>query len=171
MKLTEAVILVGHGAVASDIPKSLVSEFKMLEAQRRARGLTEMSPREAELDKRLREWPRTRETDPYKWGLESLAERLKTRLKGRRLVVAYNEFCAPSVEEAIARLIREGIGRITLVPTMFTPGGVHSEVEIPQIVQTMRRRYPGLVLEYAWPFDLEEVADFLSEHLDRTINR
>jgi hypothetical protein len=61
MHITEAIILIGHGAVASDTPKALVSELKALEAQRRARGLSEMSAREAELDKLIREWPRTRD--------------------------------------------------------------------------------------------------------------
>ncbi len=64
MHTTEAIILIGHGAVASDTSKALVSELKALEAQRRAQGLSEMSAREAKLDKLIREWSRTRETDP-----------------------------------------------------------------------------------------------------------
>jgi sirohydrochlorin cobaltochelatase len=167
MNTTEAIILIGHGAVASDTPKALVTELKALEAQRRAQGLSEMSKREAELDKLIREWPRTRETDPYKWGLETLAEKLKARLRDRRLVIAYNEFCAPSLQEAIKGLVEEGIQRITLLTTMFTPGGVHSEIEIPQTLQTLRQRCPNVILEYAWPFDLEYVADFLIGHLER----
>jgi sirohydrochlorin cobaltochelatase len=50
---------------------------------------------------------------------------------------------------------------------MFTPGGVHSEIEIPQTLQTIRQRYPNVILEYAWPFDIEYVADFLIGHLER----
>lgn len=167
MRTADAIILVGHGAVASDTPKHLVSELKMLETQRRARGLFEMSAREIELDKLIREWPRTRETDPYKWGLEKLAERMKTKLNGKRLIVAYNEFCAPSLKDAITELVGEGIKQITLLTTMFTPGGVHSETEIPEILQIMRQRFPDLALDYAWPFDLDYVADFLSGHLER----
>ncbi len=166
MKTAEAVILVGHGAPASDTPKHLVSELKALEAKRRAKGIYQMSAREAELDRLVRTWPRTPETDPYKSGLEKLADQLRKRLKGLRLVAAYNEFCSPSLEESIAPLVAEGVGRITLVTTMFTPGGSHSEREIPEIVEQMRQRYPGLTLEYAWPFELDYVADFLAGHLE-----
>jgi sirohydrochlorin cobaltochelatase len=164
--LKAAVILVGHGVPASDTPRPLVTEFKTLEAKRRA-GQLPVGPREAELDRLLRDWPRTPETDPYKWGLERLADVLRKRLDGRRLSVAFNEFCSPSVEETIHSLVKEGFRRVTLVPTMFTPGGLHSELEIPAIVAAEKRRHPDLVLEYAWPFDMDHVAEFLLEHLER----
>jgi sirohydrochlorin cobaltochelatase len=161
----EAVILVGHGGIPADAPGELVSELKRLEASRRARGEAEMTAREAELDRRLREWPRAPATDPYKFGLEAVAGELRTRLDGRHLVTAYNEFCAPSVEEAIASLVSEGASRITLLTTMFTRGGSHAELEIPQIIEDMRARFPDVALEYVWPFDLGEIASFLAAHV------
>jgi len=161
----EAVILVGHGGIPSDAPGALVSELKRLEGERRARREPEMSAREAEVDRQLREWPRTPTTDPYKFGLEAVATELGTRLDGRRLVTAYNEFCAPSVEEKIAALVDEGATRITLLTTMFTRGGSHAEFEIPEIVELARKQYPGVTLEYVWPFDLERVAGFLAAHV------
>lgn len=163
----EAVILVGHGGVPSDCPSDLVSELKRLEAQRRARGLAEMSPREAEVDRQVRQWPRTDETDPYQAGLRSLATRLERRVSPRRLVTAYNEFCAPSVEDAIDSLVAEGTRRITLVTTMFTPGGSHSERELPEIVEIAQRKYPTVEIRYAWPFDLESAAAFLADQVAR----
>jgi sirohydrochlorin cobaltochelatase len=161
----EAILLVGHGGVPSDAPKPLVSELKGLEAARRARGETEMGAREAELDRTIRNWPRTPETDPYKWGLESVLDELRPRLGGRRAALAYNEFCAPSVEDAIESLVAEGASRITLVTTMFTRGGSHAEFEIPEIVEASRKRYSGVRIEYVWPFDIARVADFLASHL------
>ena len=163
----EAVILVGHGGLPSDCPGELVSELKRLEADRRARRLAEMSPLEAELDKKIRHWPRTRATDPYQAGLAAVAERLATRLAPRRVVVAYNEFCAPSLEEAIALLVAEGISRIAIATTMFTPGGSHSELEIPETVGRLAPRYAGVEIRYAWPFDLDRAASFLAEQIDR----
>ena len=161
----EAVILVGHGGVPSDAPGDLVSELKGLEAARRARGIPEMGEREAELDRKIREWPRTKETDPYKWGLESVLEELRPRLGDRRVVEAYNEFCAPSVEDAIASLVEEGASRIILVTTMFTRGGSHAEFEIPELVEYANKQYPDVEIEYVWPFDLTRVADFLASHV------
>lgn len=163
----EAVILVGHGGIPADCPGELVSELKRLEGMRRARGLVEMSPREAELDKQIRDWPRTPESDPYGAGLEQIATRLRPRVAPRKLVVAYNEFCAPSLEDAIADLVAHGVRRIVLTTTMFTPGGSHSEQEIPEIVEHQSKLYPDVEIRYAWPFDLERAADFLADQIGR----
>ncbi|MEI8359557.1 MAG: CbiX/SirB N-terminal domain-containing protein [Deltaproteobacteria bacterium] len=167
-ELKEAVILVGHGGIPADCPGELVSELKRLEAQRRASGRIEMSPREAELDARIRDWPRTPETDPYAAGLESIAARLAPRVAPRRLVVAYNEFCAPSLESAIEDLVVEGFQRLVLTTTMFTPGGSHSELEIPEIVEQARKLHPEVDIRYAWPFDLDRAAGFLAEQISRS---
>jgi sirohydrochlorin cobaltochelatase len=50
---------------------------------------------------------------------------------------------------------------------MFTPGGAHSEIEIPEILQQLRKQYPDIVLRYAWPFDLSMVAKLLQEQVAR----
>ena len=169
MKKNEAVVLIGHGGSASDIPRALVSELKRLEGERQARKELAMSAREAELDKQVREWPRTPETDPYKYGVEAIAKALAPKLGGRRLVVAYNEFCAPSVEDAIEKLAGEGCERILLISTMFTRGGIHAEFEIPAIVLSTRKKHPRLKGEYAWPYDPGFIADFLAAQLARAV--
>lgn len=167
MKNVEAVILIGHGAAASDTPRPLVEELKKLEIQRQRENRLEMSPREAELDREVRNWPRTKETDPYKFGLEDIGRTLAKRLEGRTLVLAYNEFCAPSVEDALEKLVGEGYKKITMVSTMFTRGGVHAELELPELVRVARRKHPGVAIDYAWPFSLDEIADFLAGHVKR----
>jgi sirohydrochlorin cobaltochelatase len=164
----EAVLLIGHGGTASDTPRALVSELKRLEGERQARKEPGMSPREAALDKQVRDWPRTPETDPYKYGVEAIASALAPKLDGRRVVVAYNEFCAPSVEDAIEALAGEGCERILLISTMFTRGGIHAEFEIPAIVIEARKKHPRMSIEYAWPFDPVLIADFLAAQIART---
>jgi sirohydrochlorin cobaltochelatase len=165
MDKKEAVVLIGHGGTASDTPRALVSELKRLEGERQARKEIGMSPREIELDKQVRDWPRTPDTDPYKYGVEAIARALRPKLDGRRLVVAYNEFCAPSVEDAIEGLVGEGFGRIRLISTMFTRGGIHAEFEIPAIVVETRKKHPRVTVEYAWPYDPGLIADFLAAQL------
>lgn len=169
MQKKEAVVLIGHGGSPSDIPRGVVAELKRLEGERQARKIATMSPREAELDKQVREWPRTPETDPYKFGVEAIAEKLAPKLRGRKLVTAYNEFCAPSVEDAIEKLVAEGCERILLISTMFTRGGIHAEYEIPAIVRATREKHPGVEVEYAWPFDADFLAGFLAEQLARAV--
>lgn len=165
----EAVILIGHGGTALDTPKPMIGELKRLESERQARREIVMSPREAELDKIVREWPRTPDNDAYKIGVDQIAAALSPKLGGRKLVAAYNEFCAPSVEDAIDALVKEGFNRISLISTMYTRGGIHAECEIPGIVTEATKKYPGVVVEYAWPFDAEFIATFLAQQLERAL--
>lgn len=160
------VVLVGHGGIPKDCPQELVTKLKRLEAQRRAAKLPP-TPEETELDARIRRWPRTAETDPYRSGLEAVAAALRPQLEGVLFAVAYNEFCAPTLEESVEDLIRQGATQITVTTTMFTPGGSHSEIEIPEILEHLRPQYPGVELRYAWPFDLQLVAKTLAEQIKR----
>ena len=163
---TRGVILVGHGGIPKDCPQELVTRLKRLEAQRRAAG-TPPSQEEIDLDRRIRRWPRTPATDPYQSGLEAVAARLRPNLDGVLFALAYNEFCAPSLEESVEELIAKGATEITVTTTMFTPGGSHSELEIPEILTRLRQRYPAVTLRYAWPFDLDRVAGLMAEQVKR----
>jgi sirohydrochlorin cobaltochelatase len=160
------VVLVGHGGIAKDCPAELVSKLKRLEAQRRAAG-TIPSAEEQELDATIRRWPRTAATDPYRAGLEAVGTALRPLLNGALFALAYNEFCAPSVAESIEDLIRQGATHITVVTTMFTPGGAHSEIEIPEILHGLRARHPEIAIQYAWPFDASTIAQILNEQVRR----
>jgi len=162
----KGVILVGHGGIPKDCPQDLVTRLKRLEAQRRA-SKQPPSTEELELDKIIRRWPRTAQTDPYQCGLEAVASQLRVQLNKVLFAVAYNEFCAPTLEESIETLIKQGATEITVTTTMFTPGGSHSEVEIPEILDHMRPQHPEVTLRYAWPFDLTLVANTLAEQVKR----
>ena len=160
------VVLVGHGGIAKDCPPDLVSRLKRLEAQRRTAG-TSPSVEEQELDATIRQWPRTEATDPYQAGLEAVGAALRPLLDGTLFALAYNEFCAPTVEESVEGLIKQGATHIIVATTMFTPGGAHSEVEIPEILARLRPKHPGIELHYAWPFDVQLIASTLAQQLRR----
>jgi sirohydrochlorin cobaltochelatase len=162
----KGVVLVGHGGIPKDCPQDLVTKLKRLEAQRRAAKLPP-SQEEMDLDRTIRRWPRTEATDPYRSGLEAVAAQLRPLLDGILFAVAYNEFCAPTLEEAVEDLIQQGASQITVTTTMFTPGGSHSEVEIPEILAQLRPRHPGIELRYAWPFDLHQIAETLLQQVRR----
>lgn len=164
MRDVDAVVLVGHGGVPRDFPRDRLARLKSLEGERRARhGVP--SPEEAALENEIRGWPRTPATDPYRAGLERLATHLRPLVAPASLVLAYNEFCAPSLDEAVAGALADGRGRVVVVPSMLTPGGVHSETEIPETIAALRRRFPDASIEYAWPFDLAAVAALLAAQL------
>jgi sirohydrochlorin ferrochelatase len=164
--VVRGVILVGHGGIPKGCPQELVTKLKRLEAQRRTAKMPP-SPEEIELDSKIRQWPRTLETDPYQLGLEAVAAQLRAKLGEVLFAVAYNEFCAPTLEDSVKELIKKGATHITITTTMFTPGGSHSEVEIPEILEQLRKQYPDIVLRYAWPFDLLMVAKLLQEQVAR----
>jgi sirohydrochlorin cobaltochelatase len=157
-----AVVLVGHGGVPADCPPALISELKRLEAEAH-RG--KPSPRYFEVDAQVRTWPRTPETDPYKAGLEAIAEALGKKQPGKLVLTAYNEFCAPSLQEAVEAAIAAGCTEIQIISTMYTRGGIHSETEIPQIVAALSKKHPRVTLKYAWPFSVDAIGDFLAAHL------
>jgi sirohydrochlorin cobaltochelatase len=162
--MVKGVVLVGHGGIPKDCPQELVTQLKRLEAQRRRTGAPP-SVEEMDLDQKIRRWPRTAATDPYQSGLEKVAAELRRSLDGMLFGIAFNEFCTPTLEEAVEGLIRQGATHITVITTMFTPGGSHSEIEIPEILDKLRPRHPNVDLRYAWPFDLQLVAKTLAEQL------
>jgi sirohydrochlorin cobaltochelatase len=163
MTATKCVILVGHGGIPRDCPRELIGEFKRLEAAAHGKPSKEL----AAVDAKLRAWPRTAETDPYKTGLEAVAKSLRRQLPDYAVIEAYNEFCAPSLEEAFEKAVKDGATQITAISTMFTRGGVHSETEIPAIIAKLARAHPQVIARNVWPFDLDAVARFMAGEVAR----
>ena len=111
----------GHGGIPKGCPQELVTKLKRLEAQRRATKMPR-SLEELELDTKIRQWPRTPETGSYQSGLEAVTVQLRANLEEVLFAVAYNEFCAPTLEESVEELVKKGATHITVTTTMFTPG-------------------------------------------------
>jgi sirohydrochlorin cobaltochelatase len=172
-----AVVLIGHGAPATDCPPELVGRLMSLEWRAgggHAHGGShahggDASQQAAALDAQIRQWPRRPDNDPYKAGLERMAERLRPLLPTRRFAIGYNEFCSPSIGEAIAQVAGQGVRRVLVLSTMLTPGGVHSEKDIPRALAEARRAHPGVTIEYLWPFDLDRVAELLASHVANAV--
>jgi sirohydrochlorin cobaltochelatase len=157
------VILVGHGGIPTDCPPGLVGEFKRLEAAAKGKPSKEL----AAADAKLRGWPRTPQNDPYKVGLEAVADALRRHLPGHLVLEAYNEFCAPSLEQAFESAVKAGAVEVTVISTMFTRGGSHSEQEIPAIVAQLQRAHPQISVRNTWPFDLDSVGRFMASEVKR----
>ena len=160
----QAVILIGHGGLPSDIPKEVVEDFMKIHKQRIRTG-TPITPKEKDLETIIGNWERTPESDPYKSGLENLASHLAPRLDGYILKTAYNEFCFPSIEQAADQLAEENVTKVILITTMITPGGSHSEEEIPEEVEALRQKHTKIDFQYAWPYDLDVFSNLLSDHI------
>jgi sirohydrochlorin cobaltochelatase len=165
-----AIVLVGHGQPASDCPAYLVFKLKQLEGRRRALG-GEPGDDERELQNKIRRWPRTADNDAYSAGLDALAQRLRARLpEGVQIATAYCEYCLPTLEEAVASFLEGGVDRVVVVPCMLTPGNVHSEVDVPRVLEGLSWRFPDADLQLAWPLDPEGVAELLVSHLRNKVS-
>jgi MFS family permease len=163
-QMGHTVIMVNHGAPPLDFPPEQLARLKTLEGWRVAtKG--EMTAEEAELDKRIRRWPRSAETDPCRESVEALGRALQWRLNGATLILAYNEFCAPTLPEAIATAVGGGAKRITVVPSMLSPSDVYTEAEIGKTLEAMRAQYPEVDIRYKWLFERARMAQMLAEHV------
>ncbi len=164
-KGTKGVVLIGHGGVPKDFPKDKLKRLVELDRKRMAMG-GPPSDEERQLDSQIRSWPRNAESDPYKVGLEKLGTALKAELGETRLVLAYNEFCGPTIEEAVDGFVADGVNDVVLISSMMTPGGSHSDREIPEELIVLKERHPNTCIRYAWPYDMNRVARLLKEHVD-----
>ena len=157
-------ILVGHGQLPKDLPDEIRREYFALRAKRNR--TREEEERYQELERRIVNWPRNEQNDPYWSNINKLAEVLRQLGGFNRVIPAFNEFCSPLLEEALEEACREDCDRIIVIPTMLIPGGVHSEEEIPEAIEKVRQRCRSEII-YLWPFDIREIARMLLEHLSK----
>lgn len=162
-----AVVLAMHGAPALDFPKNELAEFFTLHA-RLGHGDSvpeDLRRRCDELEARMRSWPRTADNDPFYKGSVELAEQLG-RESGLEVILGFNEFCSPSLAEALD-LAAGSAQKILIITPMMTRGGEHSAVDIPEAIREARQRHPGQDIIYVWPFPTEDIARFLSDQISR----
>jgi sirohydrochlorin cobaltochelatase len=165
MVLRRAILLIAHGSPAKDTPREILVEWRQLHAK--PVKSDEERKREQALEQEIRHRPRSPVNDPYGVGSETLASELRAVLEGKaHVLVAYNEFAAPSVDAAVEQLVNDGVNEIDVLSTMITPGGGHSEVDIPAALASCRQRWPNVALNYLWPYDLKLVAQMLARHVE-----
>lgn len=163
-----AIVLVMHGVPPRDYPAREIAEFMALHSRLEHGGFPPherpaAAARFAEMDQRIRNWPRHAENDAFFVASQELAAELG-KASGCAVVLGFNEFCAPALPEALDRAAA-GVERVVVITPMLTPGGEHAEVEIPEQVEEARGRHPGVAFAYAWPYAMSDVAAFLTERL------
>ncbi len=169
MKLV--IVLAMHGSPPNDFPKDELTEFFSLHARLEhipEGGRAGLEQRYAELDAKIRAWPRTPKNDPFHAGAHEMASNLQ-KATGYEVIVGFNEFCAPSLDEAIEKAAASQAKKIIVITPMMTRGGEHSEVEIPEAIKRSKERHPNIEIVYAWPFEVSEVAGFLSSQIKRFV--
>lgn len=152
-----SLILVGHGGIARDFPKT--REYFRLHAQ----GGEEFKKIEDELV----HWPRNEKNDDYWGGFMKVASGLRNANAFHSVHVAFNEMCAPTVEEALNETLEDDPDTIVLTSIMMTPGGVHSERDIPASIEAFKKKNPNIAVVYAWPYDVTHISSFLISHVNK----
>ena len=174
LSMKTVVVLAMHGMPPVDFPKEELAEFFKLHSiiETGKSGDQEfLRERHAFLDNKIRKWPRDEHNDPFYAASRELATHLRQK-SGHEVVVGYNEFCAPSIDEALQAAVDKNANKIIVVTPMMTRGGSHTEKDIPAAIDRIRRLHPQIDIIYAWPFDTAEVAKFLSDQMSRfTSNR
>jgi sirohydrochlorin cobaltochelatase len=165
------VVLAMHGSPPVDFPRKELSEFFRLHTQMKHKhepGSTALKQRYLELDAKMRSWPRNETNDPFFVGAQNMALHLRKSTE-LDVIVGYNEFCAPSLDEAIDEAAVNGAKRIIIITPMMTRGGEHSEKDIPDSISRSQKRHTDIELVYAWPIDHADVADFLSSQIKKFV--
>jgi sirohydrochlorin cobaltochelatase len=165
----QVVVLAMHGAPPRDFPPAEMGEFHSLHARLEHGGgaLSDAMRARAEmLDRRMRAWPRTATNDPF-WAASQEIGRHLAEITGSRVVVGFNEFCGPDLDQALAAAAAGQPERVVVITPMLTRGGEHAEVDIPAAIVRAQAAFPGVPFVYAWPHDMRDVARFLADRLRR----
>ena len=169
--MKKIIVLAVHGAPPLDFPRSEVAKLMSTHSQmEKAVGnkLTELQRQYSELDNKIRRWPRDSSNDPFQVGSQEIAAQL-SQATGHQVILGYNEFCAPSLDEALDQAVDQGAEEIIVTTPMMTRGGGHAESEIPSVIKRAQERYPDIQIIYVWPFDTQDIARFIATQIDHYI--
>lgn len=161
--MTQEIVLAMHGAPPLDFPKDELTEFFKLHVQMEMvseQMQKTIKPRYEELEEKVRTWPRNDENDPFFAGAVDMAGHLQ-KVSGYNVFIGFNEFCSPTLEEAIIKANENKPERIIVITPMMTKGGEHAGYDIPKAIENVKSQNPEIPIVYAWPFESEDVAEFL----------
>ncbi|UCE97255.1 MAG: CbiX/SirB N-terminal domain-containing protein [Dehalococcoidia bacterium] len=162
-------VLVMQGIPPRDFPQYEVAELFTLSTRLKYTYGVEreaLEKRHTELDKKIRNWPRTEHNDP----LIASSHQLSTLLKqttNYEVIVAYNEYCSPSVDEALDLAVRSGADKIVVIPMSMVSVGGQLEVDIAKAIEHAQSWRIGIPITCAWPFDISEVIQLIKKHINR----
>ena len=158
-----------HGMPPADFPQKETLDYFMLHSRLENMPGPQPPPPQMqqqfeELDNKMRNWPRTQKNDLYSYTSHELAEVLSNQT-GHSVVVGFNEFCSPSLDDAFEEAIKQNPDKIIVVTPMMTQGGEHSEKDIPEAIERAKKKNPNINYSFVWPFNNSKIAAFLAEQI------
>jgi sirohydrochlorin cobaltochelatase len=151
------LVLAMHGTPPIDLPNLIMMEFMMAKA-----GMGKRS-NYLKLEKKIRNWPRT-DKDAYWVGTRKMGEVLG-KMTGSKVIVGYNEFCAPSLAETFDEAIRGKTQKVLVLSPMWEPANPHSDSDVPIAIRRAKKKFPQIEFVYAWPFSYDKTVPFLRDQL------
>jgi len=93
---------------------------------------------------------------------EAIRDRVRDALPGRPVALAYLESMAPTLEEAIDALTRQGATHIVVMP-LFMSQGAHLKRDVPRILDAIRGGKPGIEITMESAIgDVPEILDVIA---------
>lgn len=161
------ILLAMHGTPPNDFPKDDAAQFFRLHSQMHSGEANEtLKRRYDKLEDKMRNWPRTSQNDPYSAGSQDLGLQL-SKVTGYEVIVGFNEFCAPSLDDAFDQTAKKGAQKFIVVTPMMGSGGHHSEVDIPSAIKRAQKKYPEITFYYVWPYKTTNLAQFLNDQIEQ----
>ncbi|THF61303.1 sirohydrochlorin chelatase [Pseudothauera rhizosphaerae] len=80
--------------------------------------------------------------------MRRVRELLAAQAPELRVELAFLEFMAPTLDEAIGRLVADGACRVTVLPMFLAQGG-HLKRDLPALVDAARACHPGTAFTLA----------------------
>lgn len=74
--------------------------------------------------------------------------RVESTLPGVPVALAFLEFMAPTLDEAVDTLVADGADSIDIVPVFMARAG-HVKRDLPLLVDALRRTHPGVAIRLA----------------------
>jgi len=93
---------------------------------------------------------------------EAIRDRVRDALPGRPVALAYLESMAPTLEEAVDALTRQGATHIVVIP-LFMSQGAHLKRDVPRIIDAIRAGEAGVEITVENAIgDVPEILDVIA---------
>ena len=154
------IVLAAHGDVLFDYIEENREFFEGVEEH--MHHLSEM----------VKDLPRTKQTDPYKFEADDLIDIIKQKTGYQVVEAGYMNFCSPTIEDCIKKMIDNGAKKIVVVPKFLDRNG-HSLRDLPTIISKMKVEHHDVEIVYTTPeLDREiqeKVAELIIKRLEKAV--
>lgn len=163
------IIFIGHGSVPYDFTQEKLKRYFLLRSKKMKNEMNDEEGKEfLNLERELNYFERNKVNDPHYFFHKKLKDEIEKELN-IKTIFAFNKFCAPGLEEVIEEIVKnENNSEIYVVPTMFT-GGRHTDEEIKEDIEKIKRKFKDLRINYLYPFKFEYIKELFKKHIEEVL--